>query len=50
MDIDDAFEEYGYDFDTEDEFTVRIEAKNWRDAKEKLIIAAKVKMGERVRA
>ncbi|WP_297506487.1 hypothetical protein [Thermococcus sp.] len=44
MDEDDAIEEYGMSYVDmiEDSFEVEVEAKNWKDAEEKIALAAKV--------
>ena len=44
MDEDDAIEEYGMSYVDmiEDSFEVEVEAENWRDARERIALAAKV--------
>ena len=44
MDEDDAIEEYGMSYVDmiEDSFEVEVEAKTWKDAREKIVLAAKV--------
>lgn len=44
MDEDDAIQEYGMSYVdmVEDSFEVEVEAENWRDAEEKIVLAGRI--------